>query len=210
MFKRILPTAIAISAGILVLLGAFLPIPPLPTMRFIALQWAMILGAFAFMLAFLHLLRVHLVRLGRHGQGWGSSLLVIVSAVGTLVLVFLQGTEGRWGQLLLTQFIIPGESALLALTAFTLVLTGMRMLRIRPTSGSLLFILVVVVVLVGAIPLGFLPAAGVTSMLTGLANWTQRVPATAGMRGLVIGVALGTLLAGLRIVFGTVRPHSDD
>ncbi len=202
MLKRILPTVVAVSVGILVLLGSFLPISPLREVRLFLIQWAMILGIFAFLLAFLHLLRVHLTRLGRRGKGWSTSLLVVLSAISALLLVLTQGPTNLWSQHLIKDFLVPGESALLALTAVTLVLGGMRMLRVRRTAGSVLFLLITALMLVGTVPY--------VGILGEIAGWIQRVPALAGMRGLLLGVALGTTMAGLRVVFGGTRPHSDD
>ena len=202
MLKRTLPTAVAISVGILVLLGSFLPISPLREVRLFLIQWAMVLGVFAFILAFLHLLRVHLTRLGRRGKGWSTSLLVVLSAISVLLLVSTQGPTSQWSQHLMNDFLVPGESALLALTAVTLVLAGMRMLRARRTAGSILFLLIAVLMLVGTVPY--------VGILGEIADWIQGVPALAGMRGLLLGVALGTTMAGLRVVFGATRPHSDD
>ena len=202
MLKRTLPTAVAISAGILVLLGSFLPVSPLREVRLFLIQWAMVLGIFAFILAFLHLLRVHLIRLGRRGKGWSTSLLVVLSAISVLLLVSTQGPTSQWSQHLMNDFLVPGESALLALPAVTLVLAGMRMLRARRTSGSILFLLIAVLMLVGTVPY--------VGILGEIADWIQGVPALAGMRGLLLGVALGTTMAGLRVVFGATRPHSDD
>ncbi|RLC90652.1 MAG: hypothetical protein DRI37_00810 [Chloroflexi bacterium] len=202
MLKRTLPTAVAISTGILVLLGSFLPVSPLREVRLFLIQWAMVLGIFAFILAFLHLLRVHLIRLGRRSKGWSTSLLLVLSAISVLLLVSTQGPTSQWSQHLMNDFLVPGESALLALTAVTLVLAGMRMLRARRTSGSILFLLIAVLMLVGTVPY--------VGILGEIADWIQGVPALAGMRGLLLGVALGTTMAGLRVVFGATRPHSDD
>ena len=59
MFKRILPTVIAISAGLFVLFGALLPVAPLIGIRALFIDWAVMLGAFAFILAYLQLLAQH-------------------------------------------------------------------------------------------------------------------------------------------------------
>jgi len=210
MFKRILPTVIAISAGLFVLLGALLPVAPLVGIRALFIDLAVMLGAFAFILAYLQLLRVHFTRLGRGGKGKASSLLLVLSALGSFILVMLQGPIGPASQALLRGLLAPGQSALLALTAVTLILSGMRLLKVRRNPGSVLFLAVVLIVLIGSIPVAIMPYQGVMGTLVGLADWIQRVPALAGMRGLALGVALGILLTGLRVLFGTTRPHSDD
>ncbi len=204
MFKRILPTSFAIFSALLVLGGLlFDQYPQLVMARAILLQSAMVIAAFAFILAFVNLLRVHLYRLGRRGP-WGkrlASLLIVLSAVGTAGLVFLDGTDGLWSQRILEGLLIPGEGALLALTAITLILAAMRMLRVRRGMGSLIFVIVLTLSLLGALP--YVPG------LSALAVWLRDVPAMAGMRGLLLGVALGIALTALRIMLGFSQPHSD-
>jgi hypothetical protein len=111
------------------------------------------------------------------------------------------GNAGAVGQFLLRHVLIPGESTLLALTAVTLVVAAVRILKERRQVESVLFILIVLLML-----LRTLPYVGV---IGDIANWTERVLATAGLRGLVIGVALGTLVTGLRSLFMT-RPYVDE
>lgn len=210
MVKRIVPTAVAISAGMLVLLGAVLPVDPLPAIRILLIDWAVFLGAFAFILAYLQLIRVHLTRLGRGSKGKSFSLFVVLSALGAFIVVLWQGPTGAVSQALLNGFLAPGQSALLALTAVTLLLGGMEMLRVRRSVVTLLFMAIVIIMLLGSIPLTIVPYQGAMGVMVGLADWLQRVPALAGMRGLAMGVALGVLLTGLRVILGVTRPHSDD
>lgn len=208
MFKRILPTVVAVSTGIIMLLLTLLPVPGLSPVRTLLLQWAMLLGAFAFILAYFQLLRVHLARVRSAKRDKFTSLLVVVSALIGLGVVLTEGIlkkgggSGTASQWLLTNLLVPGESTLLALTAITLILAGMRILRARRTAGSVIFLLVALLVLLGTMPyLGILGEA---------AAWIQNVPALAGMRGLLLGVSLGILLTGLRVIFMVTRPHSDE
>ncbi len=112
-----------------------------------------------------------------------------------------QGSSGVWSQYLVRNFLIPGESALLALTAITLLLSGLRILRVRRDFNSVLFLTVALLLLLKTVPTG--------GVLRDLATWVERVLALAGMRGLIIGVALGALLSGLRTLFVT-RPYIDE
>ncbi len=205
MFKRFLPTIIAMLAGILILLGYLVPVPFLATLRdWVLLRWAVVLAAFALIVAYLSLLRVHLLRLTSARKKKFASLLVIVSALGTLVLVLMQGIEGEWTQQILTSVLIPGESALLALTAVTLIVAGMRILRARRTAGAIVFVVAAGIILLTTIAYSVYP-----SILAALRQGVDTL-ATAGMRGLVMGVALGVTLTGLRVLLGIDRPHSDE
>ncbi len=201
MFKWFLPTAVAMLVGMLVLLGALVPVEGLELAGFFLIQWGMVLGAFALLLGYFNLLNVHSQRLFRRRKNWLGSLLLILSALGSSVLVMWQGPGGQEAQLLLNHVLIPGESALLAITAVTLIVTGMRVFRTRRNLNSVVFVVVVGAVLLSTVPyLGIL--SNVKTMLTDLA--------AGGMRGVLMGVAIGTTMTGLRIILGIDRPHSDE
>jgi len=205
MFKRFLPTIMAMLIGILVLLGYLLPLDFLVILRdVILLRWAMILAAFALIVAYLNLLRVHLLRLTSARKKKFTSLLVVLSALGTLILVLVQGVEGTLTQQVLSAVLIPGESALLALTAVTLIVAGMRILRARRTAGAIIFVIAAGIILLTTVAYSVYP-----NVLAVLREGVDTL-ATAGMRGLVMGVALGVTLTGLRILLGIDRPHSDE
>ena len=205
MFKRFLPTILAMLAGILILLGYLVPLDFLATLRdVILLRWAVVLAAFALIVAYLSLLRVHLLRLTSARRKKFTSLLVVVSALGTLVLVLVQGVEGVWTQQVLTSVLIPGESALLALTAVTLIVAGMRILRARRTAGAIVFVVAAGIILLTTVAYSVYP-----TVLAALRQGVDTL-ATAGMRGIVLGVALGVTLTGLRVLLGIDRPHSDE
>lgn len=205
MILRVLSTVIAVLAAVTVLVGTIWPVSPLREIRIVLLQWAMVLGGFAFLLAFLNLLRANLKRLQRKGRGRAPSLIIVLSAVATVALVwwemFTVGEVGVWSRQLVQAVLIPGESALLALTSVTLLLAGMRVLRARRTAGGLIFVMVAVLMLIRTLPY--------VGIVRNIADWIERVLAMAGMRGLLMGIALGTLLAGIRSVFVT-RPYADE
>jgi hypothetical protein len=216
MLKRVFPTAIAVVFGVLVLLGALFPTKLLQNVRLGLTEWAVVLGSFAFIVAYANLLQVHFTRLRRFRKPDGAlsatsimksmtSLLVIISALGSLALVIWQGPGGEWSQRLLDALLIPGESTLLALTAVTLILAGMRMLRTHRKAESFLFIVTAVIFLLGTVPYGGNKSPGGIGYLAGIFQ-TLAMP---GIRGLILGSALGITLTGLRIIFGVDHPHSD-
>jgi hypothetical protein len=97
------------------------------------------------------------------------------------------------------------ESALAALVLFTLVYGAYRLMRRRVTWPHLLFTLVLLIVLLGALPL---PGAGV-SLLAQTREWLLAVPVSAGVRGLLLGIALATLVTGMRLLIGQDRSYRD-
>jgi len=101
-------------------------------------------------------------------------------------------------------FIIsPLGGSLAALLVFTLTLGAFRLLRVRRSIGAVFFLLIVVVILLGSVPIVGL------ERLAGARDWIINVPGMAGMRGLLLGVALGTVITALRVFLASERPHSE-
>lgn len=204
--KRILPTSVAVGTGLLVLLSYFLPVPPLPFVRDELVRWTVIVAGFAFILGFFNLLRVHSERARKPG-GIYSLLLILTALVSlglTLVALLLPSLRflGDWW---FRYVLSPLQAAVAGLIAFVLSVAAFRLLRHRREAGVLVFLAAALVVLLGTLPLP--EPAG--NWLVNLRTWWVNVLAMAGMRGLLIGVGLGTLLVGLRVLTGSDRPYSD-
>ena len=202
MFRWLIPTAIAVICGLVVLLGYLVPIPALTSLRTLIVGWATVLGAFALLLAYGNLLRVHIERVfKKDSRQRVASLLLVISAIVSLALVLLQGPESAISQAIVEAVLVPGQSALLAVTAVTLVLGGMCLLRTRREVNSVIFLIMAAFTLISTIPVVF---PGIVASIQQFVD----AAATGGMRGLLLGVTLGIVLTGLRIILGVDRPHS--
>jgi hypothetical protein len=140
------------------------------------------------------------------------SLLTVTAAVGTFVVGALESLRtggptlyqaGSLTNLLFTGVVIASQAALASLVMFFLMVAAVRMLRTKPNRWSILFLAAAVVTLVGWLPLAFL------GPLNGAREWLLNVPVAGGARGILIGVALGTLMVGLRVLVGVERPYKD-
>ena len=69
-----------------------------------------------------------------------------------------------------------------------------------------LFVIFGVIVLLGQVPVGAVISNG---QLPIIKDWVLDVPALAGARGILLGVALGTVATGLRVLVGIDRPYVD-
>jgi hypothetical protein len=198
---------VAILAGGLVLLGYLLP-GLLGGLRSQLVQWAIILAAFALLLGIFNLASVHWKRVVTPNGGLNNlySAVLLLSLVLTILLVSISGPTSFWSIWLVNTFQVPVEASLMAVLAVVLVFAAARLLSRRMHWTSLLFLGVVVLVLLGTAPLLFI---GEVSILSSLRQWLAGVPALAGARGLLLGVALGTIAAGLRILMGVDRPYGD-
>jgi hypothetical protein len=202
MSKSFLPTLVAMVTGFLILLGYLLPIEALSAIRIVMVRWATVLAAFALLLAYVSILRVHLGRLFKKRAPYRlSSGILVAASAAILGLVIVEGPSSELVQIWLQTVLVPGQSALLALTAVTLALAGTRLLRTRRNAYSLLFLLGALIALLAAVPVAY-PA--IVALLLQLVD----AVATGGIRGLLLGVVLGILMTGLRIILGIDRPHS--
>lgn len=215
---RISATTIAISAATLVLLGSFLPIAVFQGFSLLLVSWAGLVVAFALLLGVVNLLRVHLLRVQNRDSNRLYSVVLILAL--TLTLIFgRNGPGSAGGQAIFDYILRPLEATLFALMAFFILSAAYRAFRVQ-NFESFLFVAFAIIVLLGQVPVGyqlgqaFADIEGLTflqflSDLPLVKDWVLQVPAMAGMRGILLGVALGTIATGLRIVMGIDRPYAD-
>jgi hypothetical protein len=204
--KKILPTSnaiIAVISGLLVLLGYFFP-GVFGNIQSVLIGWAIILAAFALLLGIFNLAMVHWKKAGVDGPNRIYSIVLLISLIVTIILVSISGPTGSLSLWIFNTFQMPVEISLLALLAVVLVFAAARLLTRRPKWYTVLFLITVLIVLSGSVPLFFL---GEVAPLVALRGWLTQVPAVAGARGLLLGVALGTVATGLRILMGVDRPY---
>jgi hypothetical protein len=121
----------------------------------------------------------------------------------TAVLGIAGGTNSFVLNFALDAIIIPAEATLMALLAVTLIYASARLLQRRADAMSFIFLGIAVVILLMSAPLPFgkIPGAEIVEW------FITRFFAVAGARGILIGVALGALTTGLRVLFAIDRPY---
>lgn len=204
--KRILPIAnaiIAVASGLLVLLGYFFP-GIFGGIQSILIGWAIVIAAFALLFGIFNLAMVHWKKINTEGQNNIYSIVLLISLIITIVVGIFSGPTGTWSLWLFNTFQVPVEVSLLAVLAVVLAYAGVRLLGRRPKWYTILFLATVLLVLLGSVPLFLI---GEIAPLSALRSWLSQVPAVAGARGLLLGVALGTVATGIRILIGTDRPY---
>ncbi len=167
------------------------------------LQFVAVIAAFAVLIGVLNLLVfVHLSRVFTRQSGMFYSLISIVSAV-LVISVYIADRTDRWTGDLKDQELTPRlfsvlqitlESALASLILFFLVYAAYRLMHKEFTWSNVLFIGAILIVL-----LGWLPVGGLAD-LADVREWLLKVPVTSGARGLLIGIGLGTVVIGVRVL----------
>ena len=196
--KRRLPMALAIGIGILVLLDRFISNPYLDALGLFFMDAAVILAAFALLVGFVNVFTVHVRKIRARQAGWPYSIILVCFAF----FVFMIGWLGPSNPLLQQVFNsvqYPLQATVASLLIFFIATAAFRTLKVRNLE-SFVLVGVIVIVLVGEIPL--------SAHATALKDWILTVPGLAGVRGLILGVALGTTVTGLRVLMGIDRPYS--
>ena len=207
--KAPIATSIAIGVGIIVLAGYF--IPSMDSIRLILLRTGLVLAAVALLVGIVNLVTVHIKKLRKESEYSGYSLILLISLAVTLIIGLIDMVQtylvGRpnfqitnW---VFTNIQLPIETSLLAITTISLIYAAAGILRKRMNMFSISFFFVVLLVLLGSfsIPPTTLP------YLQTIRDWILRVPALGGARGLLLGITLGTITTGVRILLGTDRPY---
>ena len=198
---RLIPTAIAIGVGLVVLLDYFFTLPLLDKVGEAFKQWTIILTAFALLLGLINLFQVHLTRIvRRHEASAGYSVIVVITAALVFVvglLFMLPSAPMTW---IFDNLYVPLQGAFFALVAFFLATAAYRALRARNIE-TMWMLLAALVVFAGQTP--------ILGVLADAREWVLNIPSTAGVRGILLGVALGTIATALRLLIGLDRPYSE-
>ncbi|HXD10775.1 MAG TPA: hypothetical protein VN653_11985 [Anaerolineales bacterium] len=199
---RLVTAAIAMASGLIVLLGYLYPLEMLTQLRGTLTDWAVIIAAVAVLVGLLNLMFVQLEKIRTRQKNSIYGALLIVSLLGTFGLGLVLGPENQFVQLAVDAVIVPVEASLMAILAVTLVYASIRLLRRRADVMTVIFLIVAVILLIATMPtpIGPIPGDWLILQFAGMFS-------SGGARGLLIGIALGTLLTSLRVLFGIDRPY---
>jgi hypothetical protein len=202
MSKRIrlfytIPALLTFVTGLTTFVGLLL----IPSIAPLLLRWGMVIGSFALLAGIINLMRVHLNRATKERNLY--SLILVLAMWGVFLIGALDSIANS--PITLSQIfqyvIAPLEAAFAALLAFVLLIAGGRLFR-QKTVWSLLFMFAAVFTLISTLPFTFLG-----STLANARVLFEATVVTAGVRGLLLGVAIGTVLVSIRLLFGVDQPY---
>jgi hypothetical protein len=215
-WKRLLAIVFTGVVGLIVLLdsaglqdaqGTPLLGPP----AFLLVSWAATLTALALLIGLLNVAGSHIGRVVRRESDWiysvilllGMFTVVLVGILGGGDITSQQGLAEQPVRLLFRTVYEPLASSLLALLAFFSLSAALRALSQRRAEAWVIVGVALVVLLSQLTPVAALPLVGDTMQL--INNYIV----LAGARGLLIGVALGTIVASMRVLLGFDLPYLD-
>ena len=198
---RVFTAALAIATGIIVLLGYFFP--PLEPLRLLLVDWAIVIAGVAVLVGIFNLTVVQIEKIRTRQKGGAYGGLLILSLLFTFGLGLILGPQNQYMPLVVDAIIVPVEASLMAILAVTLLYASIRLLRRRVDLMSVLFLIAAIVFLIATVPTPSVAITPLQDFILQAAGMFSR----GGARGLLIGIALGTLLTGLRVLFGVDRPY---
>lgn len=213
--KRFIATLIAGVTGFIVFIdsiGAGGVIAPIAAGL---VSWAAILVGLSLIIGLLSVAGSHINRVAQKQEEWVYSLVLLLSMLAVVIVgVFrIPPSGGSFLQPNLAEEPIrrffhavyePLTSSLLALLAFFSLSTIIRAIQ-RRSAEVLIIVSVALIVLIVRLP----PVAE-QPQVSQVVQWLNNYVALAGARGLLIGVAVGTLVASMRVLLGFDQPYLDN
>jgi hypothetical protein len=187
-FRTPISVAIAIGVGIIVLLGYFFgtnasgEITLLGILQSYFLRGAVVVAGVALLVGVSNLTAVHIKRI-KQGESIYSLITVLALLLTLLVgaydlgMTYLQGESG----LRYTRWIFENIQLPIESSLMAIIAVSLTYAAIRLLSDL--------------------------NILSSIRNWVMSVPVVGGTRGIVLGMAMGIIATGIRILLGTDRPY---
>lgn len=201
--KAVFLAAIAVGSGLVVLLGYFVSLPMLVGVRVAFLRWAAVLTGLALLIGVVNLLRVHWRKIVERQSGAFYSIILLLAFFVTVGVVGFFGPASAAAAWLFRYVQLPLEASLLAILAVALAFAVARLPYRRLNLFSFIFVATVLFTLVSAISIPGLELP----LLQQARQWLIQVVSLAGARGILLGVALGMVATGLRVLISADRPY---
>lgn len=203
--KKLLFAAITLLVGLTVLAGFFFTDQLGPTLTLI-FEWGLVLVAVGGLIGMGYLAVTHIRNIIQHKKGWIYSVVLLIAFLFSMLAGFVLSPQSPFYRELILNIQVPIETSLLAILAATLLYASLRLIRTRGwTPLTIAFMSSAFFSLL--INLGLIRT---TSGTVGgqVLGFFQRLPLV-GARGVLIGMALGGLLMGLRFLFSINPPGGE-
>ena len=200
--KKILSILIASLTGLAVLAGYYFQEKLAPVLSLL-MNWGILLIGTSLLIGVGYLVRMHVLRVQIRQKRSVYSIIVLIAFIVTLIAGLLLGTQSDAYRDWVLNIQIPVETSLLAIFAVILLSSGLYLVRTRgwtPMSiGFLLGALIALTFYLNIMRIS--PESEAWQWL----SFIRRLP-LAGLRGILIGMALGGLIVGLRVLLTIDRP----
>jgi hypothetical protein len=192
-----IPLAITVALLLLEVADYFVKIPVINTMAGNVTVAVLVMGACAVGIGIISLTRIHANKIvKRHPDRLESTIMLVTLCVFILTGVVLGSADSSYIYMF-QNIIVPLDSTMFSLTGFFMASAAYRAFRVR-SKEALVLLVAAVLVMLGQAPVGEAFWSGFPT----IAQWIMDVPNTAGVRALIIGIAIGMLSLTIRMLTG--------
>ena len=197
------PVLVTFAVGAALIALFFIPHHQAQAVNAGILEWATILYAFALILGSVSLWQTHARKVRNRTEGWPFSLVTMTMLVAVTGLGVVFGTsEGTPVSFIYQSVNAPLASTMFALLAFFIASAAFRAFRARNLEATLLLV-TAVLMMIGRVSIGEFLWPGFPAFT----EWLLDVPNLAAKRAIAIGVGLGAVSTGLKIILGIERSY---
>ena len=197
------PVLVTFAVGAALIALFFIPHHQAQAVNAEILEWATIVYAFALILGSISLWQTHARKVRNRTEGWPFSLVTMAMLVGVTTLGIIYGTADGTPVYAIYQTVnAPLASTMFALLAFFIASAAFRAFRARNLEATLLLV-TAVLMMIGRVSIGEFLWPGFPAFT----EWLLDVPNLAAKRAIAIGVGLGAVSTGLKIILGIERSY---
>ena len=208
--RRQVPLILCFAFGIVMVLTEFSPHRFSRWLNKEIIDWVLVIGPFALVLAIATLIQTHWIRIRRRSEYWGYSFLVFI---GIIVMVLSGIPLGQRHPVFVWLFRyvqVPMDATMFSLLAFFIASAAYRAFRARTLEATLL-LAAALIVMIGNAPVGDLIWNTIMPFRDNLPSsarqWILDNPNLSARRGIILGISLGVMSQSIRIILGIERSY---
>ena len=195
--------AITAVAGFFMFFPYYFNVPIAAKMETTLQNWSVVLMALAMGYGLVSMTIMHSRKIASKREGWQYSIVLLASmyamAISGAIPPFLAHPVNQW----LYNFVQARlQVTIFAMLAPFVASAAYRAFRVRSKEAAMLFIAALFVML-GNAPIGVYLWNGFYD----IGNWFYLIPNVAAQRGIIIGIAVGTIAIGVRVLTGYEKAY---
>jgi len=201
--RKTVPLIITFLVGLLMIGQWFLKIPSLNELATSVQQWGIIIAAFAMGLGSVNIIirNVHRIQ-KREGTDWLYAIWLLAIFFLFAIVGIGFGSASSQYRYIFNTILQPLSATMYPATLFFLVSAIYRTFKTRTVEGGL-FVIVGAIILVANAPV----MAATFPFLVSVKSWIMDVELTAAYRAILLGIGLGAIMLGFRVIFGLETTH---
>ena len=208
--RRQVPLILCFAFGIVMALTEFSPHPFSQGLNKEVIDWALVIGPFALVLAIATLVQTHWTRIRRRSEYWQYSFLVFIGMIVMLGFGIPFGQQSSAFVWMFENVQVPMDATMFSLLAFFIASAAYRAFRARTLEATLLLV-ASLIVMIGNAPVGdfiwntIMPFGD--NLPSAARQWILDNPNLSARRGIILGISLGVISQSIRIILGIERSY---